>query len=83
MAGKGTTRPYEVPVTIVPANGGDADKRIYLVDATSIDAARRFVSDKFVGEPKLANGKRVAELMSAPHNCRIEATATPPAGGDS
>lgn len=79
---KGTTRPYEVPVSFPPVPGTtEREKAIYLVDATSVDAARNFVAAKFVGDPKAANGRRVAELMSAPHNCKIETAKpeTPPA----
>ena len=73
--GKGTTRPYEVPVVIAPSNPSDVlatEKRIYLVDATSKGAAFAHVAAKFVGEPVLANGKRVAALMSQPHNVKLE-----------
>jgi hypothetical protein len=60
---KGVTRPYEVPVVL--PNGELPEKRIYLVDATSQSAARNFVTAKFVGEAVMANGKRVAALMTS------------------
>ena len=84
--GKGTTRPYEVPVVIVPTTPSEAvatEKRIYLVDATSKGAAFAHVAAKFVGEPVLANGKRVAALMSQPNNVKLETAnvQSEPSGG--
>jgi hypothetical protein len=80
MAKAKATRPYEVPVTIMPANGsGEVEKRTYLVDAATMAAAEKYVSAKFVGEAKLATGKRVAELMGPPYNCKIETAEEAPA----
>jgi len=67
------TRPYEVTVTLPQRKPGETtEAKIFLVDATSQAAAEKFVSAKFIGKAALANGKRVAELMSPPHHCKLE-----------
>lgn len=57
------TRLYEVPVPA--AEGVKADAQIYLVEASSPSAAERHVGRKYIGDARLADGKRVAELMKA------------------
>lgn len=79
---KGTTRAYEVPVTLPLPGSAEPVKQIYLVDATSVDAARNFVAAKFVGAPKAANGRRVGELMTAGVKIETAKPETPPPAND-
>lgn len=71
------TRPYEIEVSI-PTEGATVSDwtkggvRTFLVDAPSAAAAERHVHRKYISKARLANGKRVAELMSAPYNCKLE-----------
>lgn len=50
------TRFYEVTTT-------SADAKTHLVEASSESGALKHVASQFVGEPKIADAKRVAELM--------------------
>lgn len=60
---KPKTRIYEVPVVL--GHNDDGEKKFYLVDAKSEAAAFKHVAKKYVGEPTIPNGKRIAELMAA------------------
>lgn len=57
------TRLYEVPVN--PNMVPDGAPKTYLVEAASGPAAAKHVAAKFVGDPILPNGKRIAELMGS------------------
>lgn len=55
-----STRMYEVPV---PAKDGVTDPKVYLVEAASPSGAENRVARMYVGAAKIADGKRVAELI--------------------
>lgn len=66
MANK-RTRIYEVPLKVSASADPAAAvaAKVFLVDAKSGPAAFMHVAEKFVGEPTLPDGKRIAALMGS------------------